>query len=121
MIILGFYLIAVTIKGIIFVSEHSPFIKIHPITPGKTWLNSFLFQLTLAVIATTSMLHMLVITFPEYLRGADLVLVMDSVLSGMQFVGFFLRNKIFIYAYLVMVGLSFFFAGWKILCSNTKS
>jgi hypothetical protein len=67
------------------------------------------------------MLHMLVITFPEYLRGADLVLVMDSVLSGMQFVGFFLRNKIFIYAYLVMVGLSFFFAGWKILCSNTKS
>lgn len=70
------YMIFATIKGIFFVSEYLPFFKIHPIVEGKTWLNSFMFQTNLAVIASTALIHLMITTFPEYLRGGDIALMM---------------------------------------------
>lgn len=64
MMLLNFYLISITLKGVFFVSASIPFIKIHPMIPGKTWLNSFLFQLVLTILASISMIHLLVMTFP---------------------------------------------------------
>lgn len=121
MILLNFYLISVTLKGVFFVSASLPFFKIHPMIPGKTWLNSFLFQLVLTILASTSMVHLLVITFPQYLRGADLVLMMSELMSGMLFVGVFIRNKVFVYIYLIMSVLGLVFSFYKIFCTNTKS
>ena len=121
MMLMGLYLIAVTLKGVFFVSASLPFFKIHPMIAGKTWLNSFLFQLSLTILASTSMVHLLVITFPQYLRGADLVLIMDEVMSGMLFVGVFMSHKVFVYIYLIMSVLGLFFSAYKIFCVNSKS
>lgn len=63
-LVLTFYMIFATLKGIFFVSQSMPFIKIHPMIEGKTWLNSFMFQTTIAVIASTSLIHLMVTTFP---------------------------------------------------------
>ena len=76
MMLLTLYMISVTLKGVFFVSASMPFFKIHPMIPGKTWLNSFLFQLSLTILASASMVHLLVTTFPQYMRGAHLVLIM---------------------------------------------
>lgn len=43
---------------------------------GKTWLNSFMFQTNMAVIASTALIHLMITTFPEYLRGGDIALMM---------------------------------------------
>jgi hypothetical protein len=75
-LVLTLYMIVATLKGIFFVSEALPFIKIHPMVEGRTWLNSFMFQTNVAVIASTALLHLLVISFPEYLRGGDIAILM---------------------------------------------
>jgi hypothetical protein len=75
-LILTLYMIVATLKGIFFVSESLPFIKIHPMVEGKTWLNSFMFQTNVAVMASTALLHLLVTSFPEYLRGGDIAVLM---------------------------------------------
>lgn len=79
-LLLTLYMILATLKGIFFVSQSIPFIKIHPMVEGKTWLNSFMFQTNIAVLASTSLLHLMITTFPEYLRGGDIALMMGSLL-----------------------------------------
>ena len=43
---------------------------------GKTWLNSFMFQTNIAVVASTALVHLIVNSFPGYLRGGDIALMM---------------------------------------------
>lgn len=120
-LILTLYMIMAVLKGIFFISESLPFIKIHPMVEGKTWLNSFMFQTTIAVIASTALVHLMVTTFPEYLRGGDIALMMGSILEGMVFTGVFIRNKVFIYIFLIMSVLGSFFVAFRMFCLNHKS
>jgi len=39
-----------------------------------------MFQTNIAVMAATALLHLLITTFPEYLRGGDIVLIMGTLL-----------------------------------------
>lgn len=57
---------------------------------GKTWLNSFMFQTNIAVISSTALVHLMVVSFPEFLRGGDIALMMGQILHGMLFVGVFI-------------------------------
>jgi uncharacterized membrane protein len=41
-------------------------------------------------------------SFPYYLRGGQIALMMGSILNGMKFINIFMKNKIFVYAYLGM-------------------
>lgn len=120
-LLLTFYMIIATLKGIFFVSEAMPFFKIHPMKEGKTWLNSFMFQASIAVLASTSMVHLLVTTFPEYLRGGDIALLMGAIMEGMLFVGVFIRNRVFIYILLIMSVLGTIFSAYRLFCSQSKS
>lgn len=79
-LLLTLYMILSTLKGIFFISQSLPFIKIHPMVEGKTWLNSFMFQTNIAVLASTAIVHLMVTTFPEYLRGGDIALMMGAIL-----------------------------------------
>lgn len=69
LMLISIFLVVSTIKGSIFVSNNLPFIKIHPIIEGKTWLNSFLFQLSLCVLSSASLVQLIIESFPYYLRG----------------------------------------------------
>lgn len=120
-LLLTLYMILATLKGIFFISQSIPFIKIHPMIEGKTWLNSFMFQTNIAVLASTSLLHLMITTFPEYLRGGDIALMMGSILEGMLFVGVFVRNKVFVYIFLIMSVLGSIFVAFKMFCINHKS
>lgn len=80
-----------------------------------------MFQTNIAVIASTSLVHLLVTTFPEYLRGGDIALMMGAILQGMLFVGVFIRNKVFIYWFLIMSVLGAFFVAFRMFCMNHKT
>lgn len=110
------FLVISTIKGSIFVSNNLPFITIHPIVEGKTWLNSFLFQLTLCVLSSASLVQLILGSFPYYLRGGEIALMMGQILEGMHFIKFFISNKIFVYAYLIMAVVGAIFVTVKITC-----
>ena len=95
------YLSCSMIKGAFFFSSNFPLLTIHPMIPYKTWLNSFLFQLTLCLLGSCSLMHLLINSFPQYLRGGEIELMMGQIMDGMLFIGVFIRNYVFIYIYVV--------------------
>ena len=116
--LIAFYLTTCIIKGSVFLSNSIPFITIHPIIVGRTFLNSFLFHLTLCSLSAASLIHMLTKSFPYYLRGGSIVLILDELLNNMAFVGFFLKNNIFTYAFLGLGCLGMFFVNYKMIFST---
>ena len=95
-----------------------PFLVIHPIVAGKTWLNSFLFHLSLCSISATSLIHMLSQMFPYYLRGGNIVIILDELLSNMTFVGWILSKKIFTYSFLGIGFIGILFVSYKLLYAS---
>lgn len=116
--VLAFYLTLSIIKGSVFFSRSLPFLTFHPISEGKTWLNSFLFHLTLCSFAAASLLHMLTRTFPYYLRGGSITVVLNLLLSNMTVLGFLLDKNIFTYCFLVIGILGLVYVSWKMLCGG---
>lgn len=49
-----------------------------------------MFQTNIAVISSTALVHLMVVSFPEFLRGGDIALMMGQILHGMLFVGVFI-------------------------------
>jgi hypothetical protein len=116
--VICFYLTCCIIKGSVFFSTALPFLTIHPIIEGKTWLNSFLFHLSMCAISATSLIHMLSQTFPYYLRGGNIVLILDSFLENMQVIGWILSNKIFTYSFLGIAFIGLIFVSFKLICNS---
>lgn len=118
MMVLAFYLTLGIIKGSVFFSHSLPFLTIHPIIEGKTWLNSFLFHLTLCAFAAASLLHLLTRTFPYYLRGGSISVVLNLLLTNMSVLGFLLEKNVFTYCFLVIGILGMIYVSYKMLCGG---
>jgi hypothetical protein len=118
MMVIAFYLTLCIIKGSAFFSNSIPFLIIHPIIEGKTWLNSFLFQLTICSFAVASLLHLLTRTFPYYLRGGSLSVVLNLMLTNMNVIGFLLQKNVFTYCFLIIGVLGIIYVSYKLLCGG---
>ncbi len=55
-------------------------------------------------------------SFPYYLRGGEIALMMGQIMNGMHFIEFFIKNKIFVYGYLIMAIVGGVFVIIKITC-----
>ena len=110
------YMTLSIIKGTVFFSHSVPFLVIHPIVEGKTWLNSFLFHLTLCSLGASSLLHMLTNMFPYYLRGGSISVILKLLLTNMKVLGFLLEKNVFAYAFLICAGLGLIFVIFKMVC-----
>jgi hypothetical protein len=62
------------------------------------------------------LVQLLLGSFPYYLRGGEISLMMGQILNGMHFVQFFTSNKIFVYGYLIMAIVGGIFVIVKITC-----
>lgn len=113
-----FYLTCCIIKGSVFFSNSIPFLVIHPIIEGKTWLNSFLFHLAMCSISASSLIHMLSQTFPYYLRGGNITVILDELLVNMQVIGWVLETKIFTYSFLVIGFIGVIYVSFRLLFEN---
>ena len=118
LMLICFYMTFAIIKGSVFFSNSIPLIVIHPIVEGKTWLNSFLFHLSLCSMSAASLIHMLSKTFPYYLRGGSIVILLDSLLSNMKVIGWLLRKKVFSYWFLAVGCLGVIYVTYKLLCAS---
>lgn len=116
--VVAFYLSLSIIKGSVFFSHSLPFLTIHPIVEGKTWLNSFLFHLTLCSFAAASLLHLLTCTFPYYLRGGSISVVLNLLLNNMKVLGFLLNKNVFTYCFLAIGILGMVYVSFKMVCGG---
>ena len=75
----------------------------------------------MAVLSATSMVHLLVTTFPQYLRGGDIAVMMGSIMEGMLFIGVFIYHKVFIYIFLIMSVIGGFLSAFALICFGGKT
>lgn len=115
-----FYLTCTIIQGSVFFSKAIPFLVVHPIVEGKTWLNSFLFHLSMCSVSAASLIHMLSLTFPYYLRGGNIVVILNQLLGNMKVVGWILSKKIFTYTFLFIGTFGILYVSYKMLFIGEK-
>jgi hypothetical protein len=57
-------------------------------------------------------------TFPYYLRGGDIVILLDYLLDNLTVVGYLLKKKVFIYIFLIIGFIGVIFVMYKMLYAS---
>jgi hypothetical protein len=97
------YLALCILKGSFSFGVSIPYVfSFHPMGEGRTWMNSFLFNLSISVLGSMAISHLCAGCFPQYLRGTDIQAILINQVTYLKFFNIFFKNKVFIYAFLVL-------------------
>lgn len=103
---LAIYLLWCTQKGTFKVGLRIPFvITIHPMKINETWMNSFLFNVTLILISSVAIIQFCTYALSEYTRNTDIDVIFGNVVRYMRFYSWFYKNDVFQITLLVWSGL----------------
>lgn len=104
---IAIYILSTVVKGTIkYGLRFLLFMPIHPMKVGRTFMNSFLFNLFLLMLSTPAIVHFIVDIFEAYLRGTSISFIFTSLVKRMSFFKWFYESKFFYYIYLIMAGLT---------------
>ncbi len=100
---LGLYLLMTTIKGnikfglriLIF------FFPIYPMKLGRTYTNSFIFNLILVMLCVPAVIHFQIECFSLYMKLTSGVVLFSVILKRMKFFNIFWQYKVFFYMYII--------------------
>jgi len=107
---LSLYMLLCVIKGNIKFGLRLFFlIKIHPMKLGRTYMNSFLFNMILILFCVPPAIHFQVICFQSYMRLTSSTFLFTNLVQNMKFFKWFFQTKFFIYAFVVWAGLTFIY------------
>lgn len=107
---IGFYLVFCIMKGNVKFGFRFLFlIKIHPMKLGRTYMNSFLFNAALVMCAVVACAHFMTMIFSNYMRLTSGYTIYGVLLTNLRFLRYFWAYKIFLYAILVMVVVTFLY------------
>lgn len=112
--VLVIYILATVVKGNIkFGLRFLFFMPIHPMKVGRTYINSFLFNLFLVLLCTPAVIHFIIVLFESYMRLTSGVFLFTILVQRMKFFSWFYTNKVFLYAYLIWAFLAFIYLIFK--------
>jgi len=77
------------------------FMPIHVMKKGRTWINTFLFNLMLVMLCAPAILHFMIELFESYMRLTSGVFIFTVFVKRMKFFKWFYENKIFFYLFLL--------------------
>lgn len=83
--------------------------RFHPMKENETWMNSFLFNIILMLIASVGVIQLCISSFPTYTRNTDIYLIIALQLNYMKFYSAFYQNNVFPIAFVIWSGLSLIF------------
>ena len=90
-----------TLKGNIkFGMRKLLFMPIHVMKVGRTYINTFLFNLLLVMLCTPAIVHFMIELFESYMRLSSGVLIFTVIVRRMKFFRFFYKNNVFFYIFL---------------------
>jgi LMBR1 domain-containing protein 1 len=97
--VLNFYLLLCLIKGNIkFGVRFFCCWSIHPMKKEGTYMNSFLFNITLILLGSISITQFCSYSLPDYIAFTDIAIIFNVQIKYMKFFSFFYKNHIFEYA-----------------------
>lgn len=116
------YLQGCAVKGNIIFGLRIPFIlNFHPMKKDRTFLNSFLFNVSMMMLCSIATTELTIITFPTYLQNSFLgTLFIDQIFKLPMF-GWLFSNRIFMYAFCIIEIITFIFMIVKIIRLCMKS
>eukprot|EP00744_Colponema_vietnamica_P002374 GILI01003739.1.p1 GENE.GILI01003739.1~~GILI01003739.1.p1 ORF type:complete len:498 (-),score=132.07 GILI01003739.1:274-1767(-) len=82
---------------------------IHPMKRGETLMNSFLFNVQLILLSTTSIVQFCAMAFSEYTRLSDADLLFSTQVKYLRFFRYFWQMNVFLYIFLAWAFLTFFY------------
>ena len=105
---LTFYILLMTLKGNIkFGLRILFFMPIHVMKLGRTYINTFLFNVLLIMICTPAIIHFMIELFESYMRLTSGVFIFTVLIRRMKFFRYFYEKKVFFYLFLLWGLLTF--------------
>lgn len=104
------YLLLCVLKGNIKFGLRLFFIiKIHPMKLGRTFVNSFLFNVIFVLLCVPAAMHFIIELFQSYMRLTTSAFLFTGLMEKMKFFEFFWEKKVFLYAFLIWTVITFFY------------
>ena len=104
------YLLFCTMKGNIkFGLRIFIFSAVHPMKKDETYMNSFLFNVSLILISSVSVTQFCANAFSDYVTFTDIDLIFGVQIKYLRFFVFFYKNFLFEYAFIIIFALSFLY------------
>jgi len=100
------YLLLCAVKGCFKFGIRFMFFRIHPMKVNKTYMSSFMFNVGLILLCALPVVQFCTTAFPEYARYTHVVQVMGTQVKYLKFFTFFWTAKVFIYALLIVFGMT---------------
>eukprot|EP00386_Alphamonas_edax_P010288 GDKI01033357.1.p1 GENE.GDKI01033357.1~~GDKI01033357.1.p1 ORF type:complete len:543 (+),score=87.29 GDKI01033357.1:76-1704(+) len=108
------YLLSCVMKGCFKFGMRVFFLfPIHPMRPGETHLNTFLFNVGMILLSTTSVIQFSQDAFADYSRLTDADLIFSAQLKYLDFFTYFFKDRIFIYLLLAWSIITAIYLGIK--------
>lgn len=117
------YLQGCAVKGNLVFGIRIPFIlNFHPMKPNKTYLNSFLFNVSMMMLSSVATTQLTIQTFPTYLANSYLGELFNDEIIKLPMFGWMYENRIFMAITCIISIMSIFAMIYKIvtLCLNSK-
>lgn len=102
-----FYLQLATMHGAFKFGLNFLVFRIHPMKVGGTLMSSFLFNVALAMLATTASIQFCTQAFQLYADGTAILNVFGSQVTNLRGLGWVYNHNLFIYILLGVMGVSF--------------
>eukprot|EP00298_Acanthocystis_sp_HF-20_P012449 c19892_g1_i1.p1 GENE.c19892_g1_i1~~c19892_g1_i1.p1 ORF type:complete len:529 (+),score=217.24 c19892_g1_i1:675-2261(+) len=103
----AFFLICATIKGNMKVGLRFVCLPIHPMQHHGTMMNSFLFNVELILLGSVAVVQFCVSAFALYAHNSAIEHLLSIQVSNLKFINNFFVNDVFLYALIIISGLSF--------------
>lgn len=113
-----FYLLWCVVKGCMKFGMRFFFLRIHPMRVGGTMMNSFLFNTSMILICSVSVVQFCATAFSTYARLTAIDMIFGVQVRNLRFLQFFFQNNVFLYA---LVGLFAFSTIFLLIFPKEKS
>ncbi len=95
--VFAMYLLIAVMKGTFKFGMRFFLLPIHPMKPGGTYMNSFLFNLILILLCTIPVCQFCLLAFRDYARLTDIDVIFTGQITYMDGFKFFYQYNVFIY------------------------
>ena len=111
------YLLLCAIQGCFIFGMRFLCLSFYPMKVGKTYMNSFLFNMALVLFSSLPVVQFTVVSFRSYARYATITQIFVLQIDNLEFFSYFFDNNVFVYILLVISMLT----GIYLLCKRQGS
>ena len=96
------YLLLCSVQGCFVFGMRFLCLSFYPMKVGKTYMNSFLFNMELVLLTSLPVLQFSVISFRDYAENATITQIYLEQIDNMDFFTHFFENDVFVYMLLIL-------------------